>query len=239
MRIGLIGDYDPSVIAHQAIPRALALAGAGAEHEPTPTWLPTATIPDVPASLLSAYHGLWCVPASPYDDPEGALRAIRYARESGLPFLGTCGGFQHTVLECARNVLGRATAQHAEADPSATDLVVTPLTCALVEQRGPVRMVAGSRAAILCGTVVIEEEYHCSFGLNPEYEAALEQGGLRVTGRDLAGAARVVEIAEHPFYIATLFQPERTALRGVAHPLVRAFVAVAGNHATTRQQPAT
>ena len=230
VRIGLIGDHDPAVTAHRAIPRALALAGSALDVHWT--WLHTTTIPDSPGDLLSTYHGVWCVPASPYADTEGALRAIRYARESGTPFLGTCGGFQHAVLEFVHNVVGRRDAAHAETSPSAADLVVTPLSCALVERSGPIRMLAGSRAAALCGTDEIQEEYHCSYGLNPAYEAALERHGVRVTGRDPAGEARVIELEGHPFYLATLFQPERAALRGPCHPLVAAFVGAAALAAT-------
>jgi len=112
IHIGLIGDHDSAVLAHHAIPRALALAAeaaaASVEHE----WIPTEEIHA--ASRVSDFDGLWCVPASPYRSMEGALRAIRFAREAGLPFLGTCGGFQHAILEYARHVLGWADAEHAE-----------------------------------------------------------------------------------------------------------------------------
>jgi CTP synthase (UTP-ammonia lyase) len=224
VRIGLIGDHDPTVTAHRAIPRALALAATDARVDLDAEWVHTSTIPDSPDDMLARFNGIWCVPASPYANTEGALRAIRYARERGIPFLGTCGGFQHAVLELARTVLGRAAAAHAEIQPEASDVVVTPLRCALVEKTGAVRLVEGSKAASLCGGGELYEEYHCSYGLNPEYEAALESVGLRVTGRDPSGEARVVELDRHPFYLATLFQPERAALRGEPHPLVRGFV---------------
>jgi CTP synthase (UTP-ammonia lyase) len=74
----------------------------------------------------------------------------------------------------------------------------------------------------------VEEPYHCNYGLNPEYEWLFAGPfGLRVAGCDPAGEVRAVELASHPFYVATLFQPERSALRGVEHPLVTAFVAAA------------
>ena len=126
IRIGLIGDYNPAVTAHQAIPRALALTGdtlrVPIDHE----WIPTEEIHD--AARLSGFDGLWCVPASPYRSMEGALRAIRFAREQGRPFLGTCGGFQHAIIEYARNVLGWADAEHAETAPNAARPVITPLS---------------------------------------------------------------------------------------------------------------
>src|SRR5687768_2278658 len=101
--IGLVGDYSEAVVAHGAIPRALALAadelGCGVET----TWLPTRQLAGLSAAALgeqlAGYAGLWCVPGSPYESMEGALAAIRFAREQGLPFLGSCGGFQHALLE--------------------------------------------------------------------------------------------------------------------------------------------
>jgi CTP synthase (UTP-ammonia lyase) len=227
IRIGLIGDHDPAVTAHQAIPRALTLAAAHADLDLAAEWVHTSTIPDHPNDLLARFDGLWCVPASPYANTDGALGAIRYARETGRPFLGTCGGFQHAVLELARTLLGRDGAAHAEIQPDAADAVVTPLRCALVEQTGVVRLLQGSRAASLCAGRELQVEYHCSYGLNPDYEAALHTVGLHVTGRDASGEARIVELDGHPFYLATLFQPERAALRGELHPFVRGFVAAA------------
>lgn len=104
IRIGLVGDYDPAVSAHRAIPIALELAGNSLDRTVDSRWLPTEQIRE--RSSVSEVDGIWCVPASPYRSMERALSAIRYAREPGVPFLGTCGGFQHAVLEYARNGLG-------------------------------------------------------------------------------------------------------------------------------------
>jgi CTP synthase (UTP-ammonia lyase) len=238
VRIALIGDHNPGVTAHRAIPLALELAAGSIGLDVQPSWLHTTTIPDPAAGFLSRYHGIWCVPASPYASTAGALRAIRYAREARTPFLGTCGGFQHALIEYARHVLGWSAADHAENDPSATLAIVTPLSCALVERSGAIRLQAGSRAAELCGTLELNEEYHCSYGLNSTYEADLERGGLRVTGRDPAGEARVVELDDHPFYLATLFQPERAGLRGACHPLIAGFVTAAGRHLQRTEESA-
>lgn len=234
LTIGLVGDHDPAVLAHQAIPRALALAAASLAAEVEPRWIGTDRVGE-PAVTLGPCAGIWCVPASPYRSTEGALAAIRYARERGVPFLGTCGGFQHALIEYAQNVLGVAGAAHAELDPAAADPLIAPLTCALVEQQGTIHLVPGSRAQRLCGTDTLVEGYHCSFGLNPAHEAALAAGGLVFTGRDPAGDVRVAELPSHPFWLATLFQPERAALRGEAHPLIRGFVAAAVGHAGLRR----
>src|SRR5262245_39920952 len=115
MRIGLIGDHDPAVTAHRAIPRALELAAERLGVTVETEWIPTEEIEN--EERVSAFDGLWCVPASPYRSTEGALRAIRFAREQGRPFLGTCGGFQHALLEYARDVLGWSDAEHGELSP--------------------------------------------------------------------------------------------------------------------------
>ena len=225
LRVGLIGDFDPSVTAHQAIPRALALAAAAAGAPVVPEWVPTAEI--ATDGRVAAYDALWCVPASPYRSTAGALRAIRFARERGRPFLGTCGGFQHAVLEYARTVLGWTDAEHGETAPDAERLVVTPLECALVEARGVVRFRPGSRLRAAYGALEAVEGYHCRYGLNPAVRAALTSGPLRVAAEDDAGDVRAVELDGHPFYVATLFQPERGALRGETPPLVTAFIQAA------------
>src|SRR5262249_45504713 len=101
--IGLIGDYCDSVVAHQAIPKALKSAGETLGLAAHFEWIPTEEITS--AARIADFTGLWCVPASPYRNMNGALLAIRHARESTVPFLGTCGGFQHAIVEYARNVL--------------------------------------------------------------------------------------------------------------------------------------
>jgi CTP synthase (UTP-ammonia lyase) len=222
IRIGLIGDYDAAVPAHQAIPRALALAGDAVTARVDYEWVPTQEIGD--ESRVSGFDGLWCVPASPYRSMEGALRAIRFAREQGRPFLGTCGGFQHAIIEYARHVLGWADAEHAETAPDATRPVITPLNCALVETTDTIRFHKGSVLAGAYGCLQASERYHCSYGLNPAFVSAIVSGPLRVSAEDRAGEVRAVELEGHPFFVATLFQPERAALTGTTPPLAAAFV---------------
>jgi CTP synthase (UTP-ammonia lyase) len=187
-------------------------------------WLRTDALAE---GAVSARHcdGLWCVPGSPYASMEGALDAIKYARVSGTPFLGTCGGFQHALIEYARNVLGIEEADHAESNPDASVLFVTPLTCALRGVKGIVKLQTGSLAARLYGASEVIEEYNCGFGLNPIYRATLEKSDLHITGQDVEGEARIIELEKHPFFLATLYQPERAARDGRAHPLINAFVA--------------
>lgn len=233
LRVGLVGDHDPRVVAHQAIPRALALAADAAGVAVDPAWVGTDAV--TADADLAGYDALWCVPASPYRSTEGALRAIRVARERGVPFLGTCGGFQHALVEYARAVLGWADAEHAESAPNAERLVVAPLACALVEARGAVRFRPGTRLAAAYeaayGAPEAVEGYRCRYGLNPAVRDALTAGPLRVAAEDEAGDVRAVELDGHPFFVATLFQPERAALRGEVPPAVAAFVRAAAAHA--------
>lgn len=220
MKIALVGDYDASVTAHQAIPIALAMTGLEA------VWVHTSTVGDA-ASTLASFGGIWCVPGSPYASADGAFAAIRFAREHARPFLGTCGGFQHAVIEYARNVLGMAEADHAETNPGATMPLVAALSCSLVEVSQTLTLVPGSRLARAYEETQIAEGYHCNYGLNPALASKLWDGALHPVAHDAAGEVRAVELAGHPFFIATLFQPERRALTGELPPLARAFAVAA------------
>ena len=221
-RIALVGDYGGHVTAHRAIPVALAMAAERSRADVAWEWKHSRSIGS--GTDLANYAGIWCVPGSPYENAKGVLSAIRFARESGRPFLGTCGGFQHAMLEYARSEWG-LDAAHAETDPGAADPVIAPLECSLVEVTGGLRFAPGSRLAAIYGGETADEEYHCRYGLNPLYAARLEEGPLKVAARDDAGEVRAVELDGHPFFIATLFQPERAALRGRLPPLAAAFVA--------------
>ena len=220
--VGLIGDYSQTVSAHQAIPLALQRAADVLRIEVDFEWVSTDEVTSI--ARISRFDGLWCVPASPYRSMAGALLAIRHARENAVPFLGTCGGFQHAVVEYARNVLTWADAEHAETAPGAARAVISPLACALVEATGSVRLFPGTRIASAYGVNKITERYQCSYGLNPEFQASLVAGPLRAAADDETGEVRAVELDGHPFFVGTLFQPERAAFKGETVPLVVAFV---------------
>jgi CTP synthase (UTP-ammonia lyase) len=221
--IGLVGEHSDSVPAHLAIPQALESAAETLGIDVAYEWVPTDRIRS--ASRVASFDGLWCVPASPYRSMEGALIAIRSAREGRIPFLGTCGGFQHAVIEYARNVLGWQDAAHAEMDSTSTVAVISLLSCPLVNVGGSVQLLAGTRIAAAYGTDEATEVYFCRYGVNPDFRASLTAGPLREAARDDTGDLRAVELDDHPFFVATLFQPERAALLGKPAPLVNAFVA--------------
>src|SRR5262245_57909475 len=148
--VALVGDFDPAVTAHRAIPEALRLSAGRLGVEVRPEWVHTTAVGPA-AEALRGHAAVWCVPASPYASADGALAAIRYARESSRPFLGTCGGFQHAVLEYARNVLGHSAAEHAETAPDAAMPVIARLSCSLVEKSASVRLADGSRLRAIYG----------------------------------------------------------------------------------------
>jgi CTP synthase (UTP-ammonia lyase) len=221
--IGIVGDRNPDLHVHRFTEAALSHVA-----DPLPfEWIPTAAIGPRPAARLSRYAAFLVSPGSPYRSMEGALTAIRHAREREVPLLGTCGGFQHVVVEFARNVLGIADAEHEETSPSAPRRVVTALSCSLAGQDHTVRLAPGSRIAHLCQAGEAVEPFFCSYGINPEYRTALEAAGLAVTAVDALGEPRALELAGHPFYLATLFVPQARSRPGAPHPLFEALVEAA------------
>ncbi len=231
-RIALVGDFRADVLAHQAIPLALARARDDARTSIDWTWVGTTTLTRDADATLADFHGVWCVPASPYASTAGALAAIGFARRTNRPFLGTCGGFQHALLEYARDVWRLPEAAHAELDPDAGDPLVARLSCGLVEVVGEIHAVPGSRLAGLYGdALLVHERYHCNYGLSPRHAWRLADGPLRVAARDASGEVRAIELDGHPFFLATLFQPERAALADRSHPLVNAFVRAVASRA--------
>ena len=226
IRIALVGDYHPDIPAHVAIPHALELAANDLGCAFEMTWMLTDS-PELRTQLphtLDSYDGIWCVPGSPYANMHGALHAITFARQHNIPFLGTCGGSQHALIEYARNVLGLAEADHVESNPAAALPLIAPLSCPLVEVPDTIKLIPGTRIAQLYAKDEIREQYHCSFGPSLHYQHLFDDGSMRIAGLDNDGQARAFELTTHPFYMLTLFQPERSASTNVVHPLIRAFV---------------
>src|SRR5437868_5307553 len=186
IRIGVIGDFNPNNSTHLATNSAIAHAGKALGKSFEVVWLPTDQ-----SHNFDEFHGLFCSPGSPYKSLEGALDGIRHSRENNIPFIGTCGGFQHAAIEYARNVLGFADAAHAESDPYASCLFITRLSCSLAGKTMDVAIKAGSKAAAACQATRSTEAFYCNFGLNPEHQQQLEDGGLEVTGTDESNEARI------------------------------------------------
>jgi CTP synthase (UTP-ammonia lyase) len=230
-KIVLVGDRSPHVRAHARIPAVLESLRQHEGYALDAYWLGTR---DVAANPVDRFDGVWLLPGSPYRSEDGALRAVQTAREAGIPFLGTCAGLQHALLEFARNVCGLGAASHAESTPDGDQPVIVPLSCSLVGHEGAVTVAPDSVAGRALGAGRTVERYHCAYGLNPDYLEVLRAYGMRFTGHDDDGDVRIAELGGHPFFLATLFQPELADQDARCHPIIRTFATAAADHAAGR-----
>jgi len=227
-RLALVGNRNDHTPAH---PRLQTLA----PHLPVRVeWVESQAVSG-PADL-DDYDGIWVIPGSPYVYKDGVLTAIRLARQTGIPYLGTCGGFQHALIEFARNVLGIADADDVQYDPDTPSPVIVPLACSLTGQQAPLYVGDGTRlSAAYSGAEQATESYHCRYGLNPDFAEHLEDTDMVISGWDGAGAPRAIELPEHPFFIGTLFQPELSSTSDAIHPVIEAFTAAVVARFESRQ----
>ena len=224
VRLAVVGDYDAAFEPHRVVDENVAQVAAARFIDVKADWIPTDVVAAEGTARLERYDVIWISPGSPYRSLDGALLAIRYARERDVPTLGTCAGFQHIVLEYARNVMGLADAEHEETARGAQRLVLTALTCSVAGQTMPVTIDGASRVAGWYGATRVHEHYYCQFGLNPDYEKDVEDAGLRIVGWDDGGDARVIDLPDHQFFVGTLFVPQPSTDPATPHPLIAAFI---------------
>lgn len=232
-RVALVGNRNDHTPAH---PRLDALI----PHLPVQLeWVASQNITE--AEDLAGYDGIWVIPGSPYASKDGVLTAIRLARETGIPYLGTCGGFQHALIEYMRHVLGVADADDVQYDPDTPSPVIIPLVCCLKGEQAALRLADGSRLAqVYSGAEEATETFHCQYGLNPDFAETIESSELSISGWDAEGEPRAFELPGHPFFIGTLFQPELSSTPGAIHPLIESYLAAVIQHAALRDlTPAT
>jgi len=218
--IALVGNRSQSVRAHTRIPAIVEALRRRDGIVVDPYWIPSEDAED--PRVLEGFDGIWVVPGSPYTSAEGAIAAARFARERGVPFLGTCGGFQHAILMLARDLSGIAEAAHEEYGPDG-ELVVVELECSLAGHEAGIRYEPGSLIGQIMGAERSVERYNCAYGVDRAYVDRLTAGGVRFSARDDAGDVRVLELRDHPFFLGTLFQPELAGDGTRAHPVIRAF----------------
>lgn len=231
--IALVGDRSPAVRAHGRIPLVIDALRRRDGLVLDPYWIHSTEADD-----LERFDGIWVVPGSPYEDREKVIAAVATARERGIPFLGTCGGFQHAIIHLARALAGIEAANHAEYGSTDTDVIV-PLVCSLVGHEGIIRYTPNTLIAAIAGVDQRLERYHCSYGIAPEFIAALEQAGVVFGAHDEDGAPRALELPGHEFFLGTLFQPELAGDGSRAHPVIRAFAeAVTTRREAGRRSPA-
>jgi CTP synthase (UTP-ammonia lyase) len=227
-KVGIIGDYNPELRFHIATVEALKHAAKALSVAVDVQWLPTESLAERSArKTLEQFDALWCSPGSPYRSMDGALEGIRFARERGRPFFGTWGGFQHALVEYARNVLGIRDAEHEESAPGASTLFISKLACSLVGKTQKIEIAPDSLASQAYGGKEVLEQFFCNYGLNPAFRAEIDQGDLVVSGVDSEGEVRIVEIPAHPFYLATLFLPQVASKPDSPHPLIAAYLQAA------------
>ena len=168
---------------------------------------------------------------------EGKVEAIWFARERGLPFLGICLGMQCAVIDFARNVAGLADAHSTEFDRDTHH----PVICLMEEQQGvvhkggtmrlgaqPCVLTAGSRSAAAYGCETISERHRHRYEFNPRSRERLEEAGLVIAGTSPDGTlVEIVELADHPWFVAVQFHPEFKSKPTAAHPLFAGLVAAA------------
>ncbi|WP_328437945.1 hypothetical protein OHA71_13410 [Streptomyces sp. NBC_00444] len=227
-RLALVGDRSPNVASHTRIPLLLDALAERDRLVLDAYWIGSEDAEDPDA--VRGFDAVWVLPGSPYLSEAGVLTAIRTARVESIPFLGTCGGFQHALLEYARDVCGLTRVAHAENDPDAEDPLIEPLACSLAGHEAVVRIEPGSLAQTVIGSERTVERYFCAYGPTRHLDT-LRTHGLRFTGHDEDGHPRIAELPGHPFFLASLFQPELSGDGSRPHPMVRALARAAVEHA--------
>lgn len=232
-----MGDFDASNATHIANNEALDHAASQLGAPFTYEWVDTGRIEPEFDNIIQTYQGFLIAPGSPYKSMSGVLKIITYARTHKVPVLGTCGGFQHMIIEFARNVLGIADAEHAETNPYASKLVINPLSCSLKGQLLDIEIIQKESLVYdIFKTNTITENYYCNFGLNPEYQQQIHEAGLKVVASDRHKEARIVELKDHPFFVGTLFVPQVNSGYEKPHPIIIALLHAMRDTTEVKQQ---
>ncbi len=219
----LVGERDESKRAHVAIETSIELFCGQAGRDLPFQWIRSDAVrTGAPHDTLSGASAIWCTPGSPYASTAGAIAAIAYARTRGIPFLGTCGGFQHALMEYAQDVLHHS-AVHQEMDPGAESPLITKLSCSLVGAKSRVVIKPRTPYAELVGSAEAIEEFNCNYGVAPQFDSLFDGSDLEFVAHDEVGQPRVFWHRAHPFFVGSLFQPERRAFTSKIHPLVYAL----------------
>jgi CTP synthase len=175
---------------------------------------------------------------------EGMLMAIRWARENSMPFFGICLGLQCAVVEFARNVCGLEDSHSSEFAEDTPDPVICLLDTQLqVTTKGgtmrlgayPCSLKEGSRARAIYGVDDISERHRHRWEVNNTYREVLQEKGLTISGTSPdGGLVEMIEITEHPWFVAGQFHPELKSRPTRPHPLFASFVQAATSYAEGR-----
>lgn len=219
--IVLLGDHNLDFLTYRELDAAITLFASNVRAR----WVGTGS-PE--GSSVANADALWVVPGSPYANDSVVYSAIETARASGQPLLGTCSGFQYALVEFARNVAEVAGASHGEAETSANNLIVNRLACSLIGKESCVTAVPGTQMYDLSGPEPLIGFHWCNFGLAPSFVDLLTGSGLVISAVSDDAGAEALELPDHPFFLATLFQPQVGSIAGKPlHPIIQAFLAAA------------
>ena len=239
VEIALVGKYVALHDAYLSVAEALTHGGIENDVKVNIRWVDSETVTDGNAAeLLDGADGVLVPGGFGSRGIEGKIAAVRWARESRVPFLGICLGMQMAVVEYARHVCGWADAHSSELDPATTH----PVIDLMPDQRGvtakggtmrlgayPCKVVSrGSRTYQAYGAEEISERHRHRYEFNNEYRDALTQAGLELAG--LSPDGRLVEIVElpgHPWFVGVQFHPEFLSRPVKPHPLFKDFIAAA------------
>lgn len=224
LKVALVGDYDLAITSHRCIPKALQISAENLNVQVEPIWLGTSEFDKYGSDWIADFDGVWCVPGSPYKNRLAAIEAIRLARTNNVPYLGTCGGYQHAILEFAINRLGYKDADLQEENPTASMPLISALSCRLTDEKRAIRILPSSKLSTAIGKSSLEEEYRCGFGMNPNYAHLFKESDLQFVAFNEEQIPQAFELTNHPFFVGTAFQPERSSRDGINHPLISTFV---------------
>ena len=247
--IALIGKYVELKDSYKSIAEAFNHAGAANEVGVEIRWIHSEELtPKNAIEKLQGVDGVLVAPGFGSRGMDGKLEAIRYARESKIPFFGICLGMQMAVVEFARNVLGFADAHSTEMKEYTTHPVISLMAeqKTIMHKGGtmrlgsyPCRLLAGSKASEAYGGVErIEERHRHRFEFNNEYKTQFEAAGMKCTGINPdSGLVEIIELPDHPYFLAAQFHPEYKSTVMNPHPLFVSFVkAVKEYHAMHASQ---
>jgi CTP synthase (UTP-ammonia lyase) len=221
-KIAIIGEYYDNFDPHTSLNQSLEYLRDQFEFEYE--WIETEAVEKAGNRRLENFAGIWSAPGSPFKSLDGALHAITYARVNDVPHIGTCAGFQHAVIEIARNMLGIEDAQHEEYDAGSSRLFVNRLACSLAGKTMDVYLKNDTLAHRLYGMDKTNENYYCNFGINPAFKQYLVHPRIAVSGVDQDDEIRIIEIPDLKFFLITLFVPQTRSRPGAPHPLIKGFV---------------
>ncbi|MCL7989131.1 CTP synthase [Sphingobacterium sp. lm-10] len=244
VNIGLVGKYIELPDAYKSIAEAFIHAGSANETKVKVKSIAAESINEENvADKLKGLDGILVAPGFGARGLEGKLVAIKYVREQRIPFFGICLGMQCSVIEFARNVLSLKDANSFEMDESTKHPVIN-----LMEEQktiknmgGTMRLGAydcdlrkGTKAHAIYGKSKITERHRHRYEFNNDYLAQFEEAGMIASGKNPeTGLVEIVELKDHPFYVAGQFHPELKSTVANPHPLFVSFVAAALTHKKT------